>query len=54
MIIDVHFHHIIEDWLPEAWWNALAGIYVHALKGMGIEMTAEDVKKKHLPRSLGP
>lgn len=54
MIIDVHFHHTIEDWLPEAWWNVLAGIYVHALKAMRIDMTAEDVKQNIFPGFWDP
>jgi len=45
MIIDVHFHLIIEDWLPEAWWNGVARIYVHGLKAMGIDMTSEAVRQ---------
>lgn len=54
MIIDAHTHLVIKDWYPEAWWNALAGIYVHALKGMGIEMTAEDVKQNIFPGFWDP
>ena len=44
MVIDVHYHLLVEDWLPEAWWVAIAQVYVNALKAMGMEMTVEDVK----------
>jgi len=44
MVIDVHYHLLVEDWLPEAWWGAISQVYVNALKAMGMEMTEEDVK----------
>jgi predicted TIM-barrel fold metal-dependent hydrolase len=48
MIIDVHYHLVIEDWWPEAWWNTITHVYVGALKAMGMEATVEDVKSNIL------
>jgi hypothetical protein len=44
MVIDVHYHLLVENWLPKAWWGAISQVYVNALKAMGMEMTVEDVK----------
>ena len=44
MVIDVHYHLLVEDWLPEAWWGAISQVYVNALKTMGMEMSTEDVR----------
>ena len=35
MIIDMHYHLVVEDWFPEAWWNLITQIYVGALRQWG-------------------
>lgn len=54
MIIDVHYHLLVEDWLPEAWWDAITQVYVNALKAMGMEMTIEDVRANVLGNFWDP
>lgn len=44
MIIDIHYHVLLEEWFPENWWNAISRVYVQALKDSGVEMTIEEVK----------
>jgi uncharacterized protein len=48
MIIDIHYHLLVEDWLPEAWWNGLCHVYQNALKAMGMEMAIEDIRNNIL------
>lgn len=46
MIIDIHYHVLVEDWFPEAWWNTVAQMYARAIKAiMGLVMTVEGVKQ---------
>lgn len=52
MVIDVHYHMLVEDWLPGAWWGAISQVYVNALKAMG--MTIEDVKTNILDTFWDP
>jgi predicted TIM-barrel fold metal-dependent hydrolase len=54
MIIDMHYHLVVEDWLPEAWWNLVTQIYVGALKAMGMDSTPEDVRKNILDTFWDP
>ncbi len=54
MVIDVHYHLLVEDWLPEAWWKLLAEIYATALRGMGMETTPEEVKRNILDTFWDP
>ena len=54
MVIDVHYHVVTEEWLPENWWKTICGVYVHALKEMGMEMSPEDVKKNILDTFWDP
>ena len=54
MVIDVHYHLLVEDWLPEAWWDVITIIYVNALKEMGMEMTKEAVKTNILDNFWDP
>ncbi|MFC1857933.1 amidohydrolase family protein [Thermodesulfobacteriota bacterium] len=54
MIIDVHYHLLVEDWLPARWWQAVLNFYVKALKAMGMEMTIEAVKANILDSFWDP
>jgi len=48
MIIDAHYHLIVEDWYPEKWWNLVTQRYIGRLKAMGMKATTEDVRKNIL------
>ena len=48
MIVDVHYHLVVEDWLPDIWWNEISKVYARVLKAMGMEMTVSDIKKNIL------
>jgi len=50
----MHYHLVVEDWYPEAWWNLIIQIYVGGLKAMGVDMTPEDVRKNILDTFWDP
>ena len=54
MIIDMHYHLVIEDWGPEAWWNLITQLYVRGFKAMGMDITPEDVRKNVLDTFWDP
>jgi predicted TIM-barrel fold metal-dependent hydrolase len=54
MIVDVHYHPVIEDWHSDQWWQTIGTVYVHALKSMGMETNLEAVRQDILETFWDP
>jgi len=54
MIVDVHYHLLVEDWLPEAWWQSICQVYHNVLKAMGMAMAMEEIRRNILDTFWDP
>lgn len=54
MLIDAHYHLVAEEWYPEAWWQAVTGMYLNGMKQLGMEMPQEMIRETLIPSLWDP
>ncbi len=54
MIIDVHYHPLIEGWHSDEWWRTIGTVYIDGLRSMGMKMTLEGVRENILETFWDP